>query len=205
MSKLNWAAGVAALAFTGAFAAYGFVGPAVGPADATANPAEKEGTDLRAAILLRRARRNAVLSQAEVAERAGLPLSTVSAYEYGGRQPTLPMLSRLLEAIGAELILATRPAPQRLSALSGPVGLRVRRYRQLIVETASGYDMANVRVLGADPLEFLVDLKAGATLTGLLNLQADVEELVGVPVKFLTDGELSGGRRARAERDSIAL
>jgi hypothetical protein len=82
------------------------------------------------------------------------------------------MLSRLLEAIGTELILATRPAPQHLSALSGPIGLRVRRYRQLIVETASGYDIENVRVLGADPLEFLVDLKAGATITGLLNLQA---------------------------------
>lgn len=166
---------------------------------------KKESTDFRAAILLRRARRHAVLSQAEVAERAGVPQSTVSAYESGSRQPTLPMLSKLLEAIGAELILATGPAPKRLSALSGPVGLRVRRHRQLIVESAAGYDVANVRVLSVDPLEFLVDPKSGATLTGLLNLQTDVQELVGVPVKLLTDGELSGNRRARAEQQSIAL
>ena len=134
-----------------------------------------------------------------------MPQSTVSAYESGGRQPTLPMLSKLLEGIGSELILATRPAPQYLSALSGPVGLRVHRHRQLIVEVASGYDIANVRVLRLDPLEFLVDPKAGATLTGLLNLQADIEELIGVPVKFLTDGELSGPKRAWAEHQGIAL
>jgi transcriptional regulator with XRE-family HTH domain len=166
---------------------------------------KKESTDFRAAVLLRRARRQAVLTQAEVAERVGVPQSTVSAYESGGRQPTLPMLSKLLEATGTELILATRPAPQQLSALSGPVGLRVRRHRQLIIEVASGYDIANVRVLRLDPLEFLVDPKAGATLTGLVNLQADVEELVGVRVKFLTDSELSGPQRARAEHQSIAL
>jgi hypothetical protein len=53
--------------------------------------------------LLRLARVKAGLTQAELAERAGVAQSLISAYENGRRQPTVPTLTRLLKAAGFDL------------------------------------------------------------------------------------------------------
>lgn len=53
--------------------------------------------------LLRRARTNAALSQRALAELADVPQSTVARIESGAMQPTLPMISQLLIAMGKEL------------------------------------------------------------------------------------------------------
>lgn len=58
-----------------------------------------------AAGLLRYARLKAGLSQAALADRAGVPRTMVSAYERDQRQPTLPTLIRLLRAAGYDLRL----------------------------------------------------------------------------------------------------
>ena len=175
---------------------------------------KKPSTDARAAHLLKRARSRAGLNQTEVAVRAGLPQSTVSAYESGRRQPTLPMVSKLLEAMGSELEITTAALPDSLTALNGPVGLRVRRHRQLLVEQANRHGVENVRVLGAvargeeeagADLELLVDPTAKNTVLDLLNLAADLQELVGVRVKIITSEQLPRGRQAAAERDGVAL
>lgn len=57
----------------------------------------------RAAILIRLARAQAGLSQAELARRAGTSQPHVAAYEAGYREPTFPTLLRLLGAAGAGL------------------------------------------------------------------------------------------------------
>lgn len=62
-----------------------------------------------AAGLLQLARLKAGISQAELARRAGLPATMVSAYERGRRQPTLPTLMRLIRAAGFELRLNLVP------------------------------------------------------------------------------------------------
>ena len=54
--------------------------------------------------LLRRARREAGLSQEALARRAGTSRATVSAYEHGHKSPTLATTERLLTAIGRQLI-----------------------------------------------------------------------------------------------------
>lgn len=51
------------------------------------------------------ARQKADLSQVQLAERARVPQSAISAYERGVRQPTLPTLFRLLAAAGLDLRL----------------------------------------------------------------------------------------------------
>jgi uncharacterized protein len=58
-----------------------------------------------AAGLLRTARDRAGLTQRELAENAGLKQQTISAYETGRKEPTLPTLMRLLGAAGFELRL----------------------------------------------------------------------------------------------------
>jgi uncharacterized protein len=75
-----------------------------------------------AGALLRQARKRAVLSQVDLAARAGVTQSVISAYESGQRQPSLPVLARLVDAAGFELTLGLRRPPRRLRRLSGPVG-----------------------------------------------------------------------------------
>lgn len=66
--------------------------------------------------LLRLARAKAGLTQAALAERAGVTQTLISAYENGRRQPTLPTLLRLLDAAGLEL--RTRLEPPDTQALA---------------------------------------------------------------------------------------
>lgn len=63
--------------------------------------------------LLRRARRSAGLTQAEVAVRAGVGQPLIAAYEAGRRQPTVPMLTKLLRGTGHDLDLGIRPVRRR--------------------------------------------------------------------------------------------
>jgi uncharacterized protein len=55
--------------------------------------------------LLQLARLKAGLTQRELAERAGVPVTMISAYERDQRQPTLATLLRLLRAAGFDLRL----------------------------------------------------------------------------------------------------
>ncbi|MGI8808185.1 MAG: helix-turn-helix domain-containing protein [Acidimicrobiales bacterium] len=64
-----------------------------------------EGWLRAAGNLLVLARLKAEISQSELAERAGVAQSAISAYERGVRQPTLPTLFRLLAAAGFDLRL----------------------------------------------------------------------------------------------------
>lgn len=68
---------------------------------------EKEASQLPSpsSALLQLARLKAGLTQRELAERADVPVTMVSAYERDQRQPTLATLLRLLRAGGFDLRL----------------------------------------------------------------------------------------------------
>ena len=104
---------------------------------------------LRAGTLLRRARQSAGLSQVELAARAGVAQSVISAYEAGRRQPSLPTLTALIDATGYELTVGIRRPPRRLGRLSGPVGRRLRARRREVIATAAAHGVANLRVFGS--------------------------------------------------------
>jgi transcriptional regulator with XRE-family HTH domain len=55
--------------------------------------------------LIREIRHRSGLRQAELARRAGLPRSVLSAYEHGRRQPGVDALARIASAAGMELKL----------------------------------------------------------------------------------------------------
>jgi len=63
--------------------------------------------------LLRDARRNAALTQAEVARRALTAQSAVAAYESGTRTPSLDTFRRLLRACDYEVDIVARPRMRR--------------------------------------------------------------------------------------------
>lgn len=101
------------------------------------------------ATALRSARQRAQLTQDQLAARAGVTQSVISAYESGRRQPSVPTLAALVAATGFELDLRLRTTPRRPDLLTGPIGRRVRRHRRQILETAHDYGIGDVRVFGS--------------------------------------------------------
>src|ERR1019366_7247037 len=145
---------------------------------------------LAAGALLRRARKGAGLSQQELAVRAGVTQSVISAYESGYRQPAVPTLAALVDAAGYELVMDLRQQPGRLSKLSGPVGRRGRRRRE---------DRPDSDV------DLLADLPAGLGLFGLARVQAELEAIIGAQVDLVPAQDLKPGVRARVDRELVAL
>jgi len=167
-----------------------------------------------AGALLRRARVAAGLSQAELAARAGVTQSVISAYESEHRQPALRTLAALIEAADYELVIDVRQQPRRLSRLSGPVGQRVRRRRQDLIAAAAAHGVSNLRVFGSvargtdrpdSDLDLLADLPPDMGLLGLGQVQAELEAIVGSQVDLVPASDLKPGVRARADRDLVAL
>ena len=167
-----------------------------------------------AGVLLRQARKRAGLSQVDLAARAGVTQSVISAYESGQRQPSIPALARLVDATGFELTIGLRRPPGRLRRLSGPVGRRVRRHRKDLVEVAAAQGVSNLRVFGSvargedgpdSDVDLLADFPPGLSLFGLGRLEADLESILGARVELIPAADLKPGVWERVESDLIAL
>jgi len=170
--------------------------------------------ELTAGALLRQARQRAGLSQVELASRAGVTQSVISAYESGHRQPSLPTLAALVGAADHELVTNVRRQPRRMSRLSGPVGRRVRRRRHDLVAAAAVHGVTGLRVFGSvargqdqvhSDVDLLVDLPEGMSLFGLARLQADLESILGTQVDLVPAADLKPDVRSRIEHDLVAL
>jgi predicted nucleotidyltransferase/DNA-binding XRE family transcriptional regulator len=166
-----------------------------------------------AATLLREARRRSSLSQVELARRAGVAQSVISAYEAGRRQPALPMLARLIEATGLELRV-TVDEPHR-GPLSGPVGRIVRQRRRELIAAAQAHGASHVRVFGSiargedrpgSDVDLLVDLPPGLGLLGFGRLLDDLERILdGAKVDLVPAADLKPEIRDRVEREALPL
>jgi uncharacterized protein len=170
--------------------------------------------DLTAGALLRQARKRAGLSQVELANRADVAQSVISAYESGHRQPSLPVLTQLIEATGFELTLVLRRQPGRLRRLSGPVGRQVRRHRHDLIAAAASHGVHNLRVFGSvargedrpgSDVDLLADLPPGLSLFGLSRAEAELEAILGTRVDLIPAADLKPGVRQRIEHDLVAL
>jgi transcriptional regulator with XRE-family HTH domain len=82
-----------------------------------------------ASALLQLARIKSGLSQAQLAQRAGVPATMISAYERDRRQPTLPTLLRLLQAAGFDLRMELVPHDPHDEILDELESKRTRRER----------------------------------------------------------------------------
>jgi uncharacterized protein len=154
------------------------------------------------------------MSQAELAARARVAQSVISAYEAGRRQPALSTLARLIEAAGYDLVVDIRHKPRHLNRLSGPVGRKVRRKRRELVAAAAAHDVTNLRVFGSvargqdrpdSDLDLLADLPPDMGLIGLGKVQAELEHILGSPVDVVPAGDLKPGVSARVKRDLVPL
>jgi transcriptional regulator with XRE-family HTH domain len=76
-----------------------------------------------AASLIRQARTDAALTQAELASRAGLSQSAIARLERGGANPTITTLANVIAATGHRLTLSA--APHRASFDEGQLRERL--------------------------------------------------------------------------------
>jgi predicted nucleotidyltransferase/DNA-binding XRE family transcriptional regulator len=168
---------------------------------------------LSAASLLRQARRRSGLSQVELARRAGVTQSVISAYEAGRRQPALSTLAHLIEATGLHLKVTVDEPPRE--PLSGPMGQIVRQRRRELVAAAQAHGASHVRVFGSiargddrpdSDVDLLVDLPPGLGLLGYGRLLDDLERVLdGARVDLVPATDLKPEIRDRVEREAVLL
>ncbi len=168
-----------------------------------------------AAALLRSARERARLSQTDLARRAGVAQSVISAYESGGREPSLPTLVRLVAATGHDLEIDVVPAPdQALGLPDTPLGRRLRQRRKAILEAAARRRAHNLRVFGStargedgpsSDIDLLVDLEDGVGLVDLIGLQRELADLLGVAVDVVPADGLKPRIREQVLREAVPL
>jgi predicted nucleotidyltransferase/DNA-binding XRE family transcriptional regulator len=164
--------------------------------------------------VLRAARKAAGLTQAELARRAGVTQSVISAYEAGRREPSVATLSRLVDAAGATLRLHVEPQVDVRRLPATPRGELVRRNRQRIRRVAARHGVSNLRLFGStargddrpdSDIDLLVHLDHQLGLIGLARIRHELEDILGVPVDLVPDDGLKPDVRAAVERDAVAL
>lgn len=163
---------------------------------------------------LREARTRAGLTQTELAHLAAVTQSVISAYESGTRQPSLPVLERLVAATGLELELRVRKAPSPLTRLTGPLGRKLRANLTEIKRLGAKAGVTNMRVFGSvargtetarSDIDLLVDLKPHTGLFALLALRGELERLLQAGVDLVPADALKDGVRQNALRDTVSL
>ena len=164
-----------------------------------------------AGTLLRDARHRADLSQVELARRAGVTQSVVSAYESGARQPSVPMLERLVAATGFDLELRVGP---RQATRRGPLARRLRQEGKHVAAIAGRHGLTNVRVFGSvargqeqpeSDIDLLVDVDPEVGMFELARCQAELEALLGAPVDLVPASDLKPGVSVEVLAEARAL
>jgi len=139
------------------------------------------------------------MSEVELGRRAGVTQSVVSAYESGARQPSMPVLERLVRAAGSELDVSLRDVETSASKRSGPLARRVFQHREKIRDVVARHGLSNPRVFGSvargehavdSDLDILIDVGPGVGLLTLARCERDLEALLGVRVDLVPADDL---------------
>jgi len=165
--------------------------------------------------LLKRARLEARLSQTELARRAHVAQSVISAYESDRREPALSTLTKLVAATGHRLVVGVElDGTVRPGIPDTPLGRRLRRHRSAVLETAERHGATNVRVFGSvargedtaeSDIDLMVDLASGTGLVTLGSLQRELSAILHVPVDVIPADSLRPKVKLEADAESIPL
>jgi uncharacterized protein len=176
------------------------------------------------------ARSRAGMTQAELAQAAGVTQTVVSAYETGRRQPTLPTLCRLLAAAGFAPSVQLEPlGPARQHHLTdeadsagpastvgwvGPVGSRVATHREAIRDIVTRHGADRPRVFGSaargedhqgSDLDLLIRTSAGFGLLDQAAIIRELTELLGIQVDVITEGALHDEAARQINAEAVPL
>lgn len=157
--------------------------------------------------LIRRVRRRAGLSQAELARRAGTSQAAVARYESGDVSPMVSTLERLLAAAGCQLELTA-------TGQAMPVADWVRSHRDRIIAMAQARGAENVRLFGSvargeadehSDIDLLVDFDASAGIWPMFELADELETMLGRHVDVAPVELLAPAAAARALAEAVPL
>ena len=175
----------------------------------------KNRKDNSSGKLLRQARISAQMSQTDVARRAQVAQSVISAYESGRREPSVSTLERLVLATGHRLVLDVERSSDCPPGLPDtPLGRRLRQRRRSILACAALHGARNARVFGStargedradSDVDLLVDLDKGTGLFTLEALRRELSEILGVPVDVAPSDSLRPRVREQVEREAIPI
>lgn len=166
-----------------------------------------------AAELLREARQGAGLTQAELAHRARVTQSVISAYERGRREPGFATLERLVTATGASLAVRVERTAPAIERRRGRLAL-VLEHRREIVARAAELGLDDVRLFGSaargddhagSDIDLLVHRRPGSRGLAIFTLERQLEELLHVPVDVVPDSALGAAGEEALRPDLLAL
>jgi uncharacterized protein len=168
-----------------------------------------------AGSVIKDARQQAGLSQSELARRAGVAQPVISAYEKGRREPSLTMLTKLVEATGHRLHVDVSPLPGLRRGLPDtPMGRRLRRRRRAVIGACRERGATNVRVFGsvaraedsaASDIDLLVDLDDKVGLVGLAGLRRELRALLDAEVDVVPAAALKPALQQQVMAEAIPL
>jgi len=166
-------------------------------------------------VVIRQARLRAGLSQSELARRAGVAQSVISAYENGRREPGVGVLARLVEAAGHRLQVEAVQIPGGVRGIPAtPLGRRLRRHRRAVIDTAARRGARNVRVFGSSArgtdtessdIDLLVDLDADVGLVSLVALERELAKTLGRNVDVVPAGSIKAAMAHQIMAEAIPL
>jgi len=174
----------------------------------------------RVGDMIRRARADADLSQAELAVRAGTSQPALARYETGVVLPTLPTLERLLSACGRRLQLRVveGPVPAPLhTSVRGHLGSRaraLRRHRRRLLDIAREHGVRRIQVFGSvareeetggSDIDLLVELAPSRTLLDLAAFRREAQAVLGSRVDVATPDMLKQRIRAKVQAEATPL
>jgi len=165
--------------------------------------------------LLREARRSASLSQTELAQRAGVAQSVVSAYESGRREPALSTLVRLIHATGNSLSLTIERMPGSRPGLPDTlVGRRLRQRRSAVLAVAGRHGVKEIKVFGSvargedrpdSDIDLVAALPATMGLIELGTLERELTAVLGQTVDLVPADGIRPAVRVEIENEAISL
>lgn len=159
--------------------------------------------------LVREARSRAGLSARELADAAGVSVSTVTRIEKAEMNPTVSMLERLLDAAGADLVITVHPR----EAAAAPTLASLRRHAPVIQMIAARHGGERIRVFGSvargdarpgSDVDLLLDVAPGTGLLDVAQMEDELSDALPWRVDIMTSGAARGAM-SHIDEEAVAL
>ena len=172
---------------------------------------------MSAGTILREARERAGLTQVELARRADVAQSMISAYEHGRREPAYATLDRLLRATGHTFAVVpiSETSPTNDPQTESPTMRELRRKRRSIISLLERGGAHHPRVFGSvargtdDPdrsdIDVMVDLDDDVSLVRLIGLERQLSELLDRPVDLVPANTLKPSVSSQVIAEAVTL
>jgi len=168
-----------------------------------------DGMTQTAASTIRGARVRAGLTQTELAAKANISQSVVSAYESAKREPSFETLRKLVAAAGFDLDLIVVPAaPKTLRRQA------IDQNRMRLQRTLRTLGARNIRLFGSvargddgpdSDIDLLVDVAPDVGLFALGRMRSEAERILGTTVDLVPANSLKPDLAERVLAEAIAL